>query len=407
MAKSFGAELRELRKQRGMTQAAVAQELAVDRASIAQWETDRHLPSPDNVRRIDAVLEATGALVSLADELRGGPGPRPTTSRRRLASVLTDVADALVDRVATLNGTPLGWGHLLTERHPTPLSTAYVMRTLQLLDDARVDQHALAKALVKREGRGGWSNFLSGDARPEVSAVVLAALARTGQLDDLDAKLGRLREGIDDFARSRPYILATVLDCLLSMQSTGPFVDELVTALLSARTPFREGLLWAADAGVPARLTQPSLAHTARAVAALHRLRDASGAVDEAVESAVDWIVDSEEPDNGITERLQPEIEPGFRQLVAIDHFTAAWCLRALVAADNVPEARLRRALDELWSCYDADLHLWVWKNGGAVPSWMTHDAVTALHALAIASLPTPVPQYPETDHDPDSSADA
>jgi len=402
--KSLGDELKALRGQRGMTQAAVARELGIDRASVAQWETDRHLPSPDNIRKLDDVLAASGALVALAEELRGGPGPRPTTSRRRLASVLTDVADALVASVVVKDGKPIGWGHLLTEQRPTPLSTAFVMRTLQLLDDARVDQHALAKMLVKREGRGGWSNLLEGGARPEVTAVVLAALTRTGQVAEREVKLERLRAGIDDLARSRPYILATVLDCVLSMQSAGPFVDELVTLLLDARTEFAEGMLWAADAEAEPRLTQPSLAHTARAVAALHRLRDASSDVDQAVECAVDWLVDSDEPDYGVTERLQSDTEAGHRSLVAIDHFTAAWSVRALVAADNVPEARLRRALDELWSCYDAELHLWVWRNDGAVPSWMTHDAVTALHALAVATLPTPLPQDPENDHDLDPS---
>lgn len=406
MPKSLGAELRELRDRRGMTQRAVGEHLGVDRASIAQWETGRHLPSPENVLKLDDVLAASGSLVTLAAELRGGPSPRPPTSRRRLASVLTDVADALVERVVVREGQTLGWGRDLTENRPTPLSTAFVMRTLQLLDDARVDQHALAKALLKREGRSGWSNLLSGGSRPEVTAVVLAALARTGQLDDLPAKLERLRAGIDDFARSRPYILSTVLDCLLSMQSTGPFVDELVTTLLKARTRFDEGLLWASDASAKPRRTQPSLAHTARAVAALHRLRDASSDVDEAVESAVDWIVDRDRPDDGMTERLQPEIGSGQRGLIAVDHFTAAWCIRALVAADNVPAARLHRALDELWSCYDTDLHLWVWKDGGAVPSWMTHHAVTALHAMAVASLPTPVPHASETDHDRDTTGD-
>src|SRR5829696_1699321 len=70
---AFGHMLRSMREQREATQADVAEAVRVSRATIAQWEGGRHLPSPDRVRSLDAFLHADGALTRLADREREGP----------------------------------------------------------------------------------------------------------------------------------------------------------------------------------------------------------------------------------------------------------------------------------------------------------------------------------------------
>jgi hypothetical protein len=87
---------------------------------------------------------------------------------------------------------------------------------------------------------------------------------------------------------------------------------------------------------------------------------------------------------------------------VMVNHFTAAWCVRALVGADGVPAKRLQDALDTLWSCYDPGHKLWIWRLDAKTPSWMTHDAVAALrsYALTAATSPILVPSPPETPSD-------
>lgn len=405
MPVSLGSELQVHRRQRGLTQRAVADQLNVQRATLAQWEAGRHLPSMEHAHKLDEIYGARGTLAALVRAARSGGEHVPPQPRRSVAEVLRDVADALVALMwPGSDDSQPGWAHNLVQRAPTtPLSTAYVLRTLQMLDDPRVDMHALGNALMARRSDGGWTNRSVLDGRPEVTAVVLAALSRLGRVSDVDESLRQLERAIDDFARSRPYVLAVVLETVLALRPGSPLVADLVNALLEARMPDGEHQVWPANAAAPPGLVEPSVAHTARVTTVLRMALPyvQRPNLNEAVTTATAWIVDRDRADDGVTELLEPV--PGVKAAdVTVNHFTAAWCLRALAGAEGVPAKRVQDALDTLWSCYDPGHKLWVWRLDAKTPSWMTHDAVAALcsHALATATSPILLspPQEPPSD---------
>lgn len=390
---SLGLELKARREAAGLTQQAVADQLGVSRPTLTQWEGDRYRPTLEHLSRLDEIYGARGEIVRLAQAARTGEDAARPQRRRFLADIFRDVADALVDTlVEAKDGRPLGWSHNLSHRAPTPLSTAFVVRTLQLLDDARVDLHGLADVLERRRTDAGWSNRSTVDTRPEVTAVVLAALSRLGKLTDVDESLRDLEVSLDDFALSRPFVLAVVLESLLAIRPDAPLVGRLIRVLLDARRPHEDLMLWPMDAAAPPGLVEPSLAHTARATAVLRLARPATdrAEVDEAVDMAIGWIVARQRSDDGTTEILRPT--PANRAAdIPIHHFTSAWCIRAMAGIEGVPAHRLQTSLDVLWGCYSPTDRLWAWRADGSLPSWMTHDAVGALWVMAVTSLPTPV----------------
>lgn len=399
MSSSLGSELQLFRKGAGLTQLAVARQLGVQRATLAQWEAGRHRPSAEHLRKLDGLYGARGTLIALGDAERSGTEPGPVVRNLFVADVFSGVADALVDAmVAEGDGRPLGWAHNMAQRgRPTPMSTAYAIRTLQLLDDARTDLHALADELDRQRSDEGWSNRTVLSGRPEVTAVVLAALARLGR--NVESELHLLDQMIGDFSRSRPFVLAVVLDSVLAIRSGASLVDTLVRALLAARHPSGELLLWPANADAPRGLVEPSLAHTARAATVLRLAGPQTSVegVDEAVEMATSWIVARTKDDDGVTEILEPD--PGNKAAdIPINHFTSAWVVRALSGVDGVPALRLQAAMEILWECYSPQDRLWVWRADGKLPIWMTHDAVAALRAMSLASTPTPVPAPSSTE---------
>jgi transcriptional regulator with XRE-family HTH domain len=387
----LGARLKELRKGRGLTQDAVARELGLARASIAQWEGDRHLPSFENVTRLDQLYGAMGALVARSEELRSGGEGAPLVRNRTLNEVFDGVADALVKALRT-DGPVIGWSHNLVGNRPTPLSSAYVIRTLQLLDDARVDLHAVGETILKRRNEyGTWSNRKALTSRPETTATILATLARMGMLTDVPGAVAQLRGGLDGYARSRPYVLQVMLESVLHIRPGHSLVEELVEALLAARTSFDDGLLWATNAATRADLAQPSLPHTARAVAVLRAVGSGDPAVEDAVTTAVDGMVNRTQDDDGTTETLDPAPDvPG--AAIVLNHFAAPWCVRAFLGLDQVPAHRMAHSLDVIWKNFDgAEERLWCWRSDVTFPSWMTLDAVAALRAASFASFSTPL----------------
>jgi len=394
VAPSLGEELKSQREQLGLTQRAVAEQLGVQRASLAQWEGSRHLPSPGHTQRLDEIYGARGALIALADAARRGSTLASPRAFRSVGDILADVARELAARMhKNPQGRPLGWGHNLAGSRPTPLSTAFVIRTLQQIDDAQVDLHALGRALVERRSDGGWTNRFALHGRPEVTGVVLSALARLGLLTDLDLELEKLERTVDDLSLSRPYVLSVILEAALAIRPGARLVDNLVDALLEARMPVGDVMLWPANAAASAELLEPSLAHTARATTVLRLVRAARSRadVDEAIDMATRWIVARNKDDDGTTELLEPE--PGNKAAdISVNHFTAAWVVRALAGRDGVPPQRLNAAVKTVWDAYSARNHLWVWRSDGRLPSWMTHDGVAALRALAGATVASPIP---------------
>jgi transcriptional regulator with XRE-family HTH domain len=391
---SLGVELKARRKAAGLTQVAVAEQLGVARPTLTQWEADRHRPTPEHLSQLDELYGARGELIKLAQAEPDRDDTTPQGAQRFVADIFRDVADALVDTVVVdEDGRPRGWCRNLTGRtRPTLLSTAFVVRTLQLLDEARVDLHALADFFERSEGDAGWGYSRMVRPRPEVTAIVLVTLSRLGRLADVETALGQLETGLDEVSLSRPYVLTVVLEALLAIRPDAPLAGRLVRRLLDARRPFAGRLLWTMDASAQPELVQPSLAHTARATAVLRLARPTTShrsAADEAIDMAVGWMASLHKGDDSVIEILPSTSED--RPEIAIHHFTAAWAIRAMAGVGGVPAPRLQAALDVLWDSYSPSARLWVWRDDGTVPSWMTLDAVSALRAMAEASLPTPI----------------
>jgi transcriptional regulator with XRE-family HTH domain len=397
---SLGLELRERRKAAGLTQGAAADRLGVARATLTQWEGDRHRPKPEHLSKLDDLYGARGELIKLAESGRRDDGAPEPGGRLFLADVFRNVADALVDALVVVDGRPRGWSRNLTDRRPTPLSTAFVVRTLQLLDEARVDLHALAEFFEDSASPAGWSYSSGGRSRPrpEVTAVLHAARSRLGRLTDVEDALSQLEAGLDRFALSRPYAVAVVLESVLAMRPDAALAGQLVRHLLDARKPYADRLLWTMDASAAPELMVPSQAHTARATAVL-RLARSSGdypGVDDAIDMAVDWMTSLQKGDDSLIEVLPSTTEdraPG----IPIHHFTAAWTIRAIAGIEGVPATRLQSALDVLWDSYSPAASLWVWRDDGTLPSWMTLDAVSALRLMAEVSFATPILASPHS----------
>lgn len=394
----FGSRLKELREGRGLTQGAVANSLGLARASISQWEGDRHLPSSENVSKLDQLYGAMGSLVAESEKIRSGVDVTSPRRVRSLDEVFGKVADALVAALRTKDGVT-GWSHNLIEDRPTPLSSAYAIRTLQLLDDARVDLYAVGEAILGRRNEGGtWSNRLAVASRPEVTATILATLARMGLLKDIPESVELLRLSPDSPVRSRPYILEVMLESVLHIQPDHPLVEELVEALLAVRMPLDGALLWAAKKVPRPELAEPSLPHTARAVAVLRAVGSDDPAVQDAVATAVDWMVHRTQDDDGVTEKLDPAPDIAGASIV-LNHFSAPWCVRAFLGLDQVPAHRLAHSIDVIWENFDAGReNLWCWRSDVTFPSWMTLDAVAALRAASFAAFNVPLPSEPEND---------
>ena len=72
---NFGAKLKLLRTQKGLTQEAFAEELNVSRSAIAKWESNKGIPEISNLKQVSQVLnvsldELLDNNISLADSAR-------------------------------------------------------------------------------------------------------------------------------------------------------------------------------------------------------------------------------------------------------------------------------------------------------------------------------------------------
>ncbi|TCO57303.1 helix-turn-helix transcriptional regulator [Actinocrispum wychmicini] len=71
MAETFGATLRRLRKRAGLSQPALARRVFVNQSTISRLETGRLAPDARLAVRVDAVLDADGALIALTRPAAG------------------------------------------------------------------------------------------------------------------------------------------------------------------------------------------------------------------------------------------------------------------------------------------------------------------------------------------------
>lgn len=397
-ANAVGPELRRLRRHIGQTQATVAAAIGVSRANLTQWETGKYLPSPRNARALDDYFGAGGFVTTLVESGRPPEtaAPEPgTPGGPSLLEVFHRVGTGLRDAISHDHKDRPGWQqNLQQDRPPSVLSTAYGIKAMVVVDEPYVDLDALAASLLDMLDDTEWWSADPESLRPEIVAIVVDALFRVGTPMPVGDALVRLEASLDDdFARNRPYLLATALQAVNRLRPDAPLADRLIDDLLATRQDDGGTLVWPEKVEPGLALVDPSTVHTARAVVALRdvlRNRDRSDLTD-AVEQATRWLVDRNHPDYGVAEDLARPDAGGPPEIhLSIRHFTAAWVVQALsLATDPVPPSRLRAPLDHLWSRYDHGPGLWRWGNGD-LPIWMSLDAITALRtaALSLAAVP-------------------
>lgn len=405
-AGEFGRSLKDLREQRGATQADVAQAVGVSRPMIAQWEAGRHLPSPDRSKALDDYLHAHGALRQIVDHARkeasaeaASPSSAGAATGANLLTVFREVEGALVDYlVRDDDRRPLGWRQdlQLRDRPPTPVATAFGVKAVLLLEEAvKVDLGSLGQHLLgDATDDGGWSMTLQRAPRPEAIAVVIDAIVRIDPTVDLSGPLQALEDSFDAVAWRRPFIMATALETLLDMRPESDMATKLMRGLLENRMSFGpDGLkLWSQKTEPGLASPFPSVLHTARAVGVLARARsegavpeELAGEVEDALGTAVEWLGVRPNLEN-TTENIRRTIG-GRDELVSVRHFTPALVARAMVlAGEPVTNPAVIHALGQLWAFYDREHSLWRWSNGD-LPIWMTFDAIAALRLAALAAF--------------------
>ncbi|OXM63053.1 helix-turn-helix transcriptional regulator [Amycolatopsis vastitatis] len=396
-AELVGAELRRLRKAAGQTQADVARIVGVSRANLTQWETGRYLPSAENARLLDDHFRAANALVELTEAARS-PAPvagGALSTGGSLLEVFRRAGQSLASElIRDGSGRAVGWRHNLQKRGKhTTLATAYGISAMVVAGEPYIDLHPVVEDLYAKRSEFGWQGR-SGGRRPEVTAAVVDALFQASTVLSAEEGLDHLEHSLDDYSRTRPFLLSAALRTSVRLRPDAPLTRRLTDDLLAARLDFGDVPLWGEKKEPGLVAPEPSTAHTARAVVALRELlRSGHGGEDvrEAVEVATRWLIERTHPDDGVSEDLalpQPDGLPQVR--LTIRHFTSAWVLQALAEAPQVPLARLGRALNSLWERYEPGRGLWAWGSGD-LPIWMTLDAVTALRSAALAFAAPPL----------------
>jgi hypothetical protein len=382
--------------------------------------------SYENIHYLLAVISgfATAALVycgilfarKTSDYAAAGP-PSPSSSpqlRKNSGAPGIDVPAiagmcyrALLDTVVSFDDPELGrltgWPHFFHEAsagyRPTAYGTAYGLKMALALGnaDGRLDRAALAETLWKlRRSDGGWASRTQGTVgRPEVTAVVLGALAAAGCDEARLAKAGDVFELMiapeaDSTAMTSTYILSSVIRELVRIRPHSPRLAQLRAILVNGtvQDPHHDGLLcWPARLGTSSSQV-PSVAHSAMAVVALARVRQVAGDDNQsrlALEQAVHWLTL-----NGSLANQSEQI----RRFVTVDHyeplmvnlFTAAWTARALMAvqADDLSgtESLLNDAIKTITRSQDKGV--WRWPDGSN-PVWMTYQGISTLQAFALS----------------------
>lgn len=358
----------------------------------------------DQIPEVSAALRQSAyAAPQLASAVRAGHQNALSISQscwRMLQESLVQVDDPEVGRL-------IGWPHFFNEpaahRRPTAFGTAYGLKLSMVLGgyDYGLDRSQLAATLWKlRRNDGGWAaRSGAGVSRPEVSALVLGALASGGfdeaMLDSASRALGEaLTPGRDPVAFQRTYVVSAVLRGLLRYRPASGRLAEFRSALLSGaiQDPRHDNLLcWSRRLGTEESDTAPpSVAHTAQAVVALGRAGQVLGAdsrTREVIEQSVRWLRAQRNLSNQ-TEQIRRYVGDNLPwDTLTVRHFTAAWVARALllVAADTPtgPDDPLDEAMRQVQLAYRVGF--WEWDDGER-PLWMTYQAASVLRDYALRS---------------------
>lgn len=302
-------------------------------------------------------------------------------------------------------GSLVGWPHFFNEpadhRRPTAIGTAYGLKLSLVLGgyDYGLDRSKLAATLWKlRRNDGGWAARTgTGVSRPEVSALVLGALASCGFDETLLASAGRaLEEALtrdrDPVAFQRTYVASAVIRGLIRYRPTSARLAEFRTVLLSgAIQDARHGnlLCWSSRLETEEDATAfPSVAHTAMAVVALARAGQVlgeDGRTHDAIEQSVRWLRDHRNLISQ-TEQIRRYVADNVPwDALTVRHFSASWVARALLlvsaATPSGPDDLLDEAMRQVQSAYRDGF--WEWDDGER-PLWMTYQAASVLRDFAM-----------------------
>jgi len=401
----FGSALRGARKHSRRTQEDLAKVLDVSRATIAQWETGRHLPSPEHAGRLDSILGTRGTLSQLADLGRDAEAaPAPLAGEEDVLSLLRRVDTALFDHLSRdPAGQPLGWCQNLQEQKEATfaVSTAFGIKTTLLISDFhRPDLGILAERLLNLAlPDGGWRTSTQAASRPEATCVVVDALFRLDCTSDFGPHMDELERTTksDKVAEQRPSILSSVLETVLDVRPDSPFAGDVVRKLLDTRRSYGrdERMLWPEKAEPSLASPEPYVAQTARAVSALSRALQMSAAknytaeVEDAVEAAIGWLLQQTQhrTSTEIVERRANRT----RDTLYLRHFNSSWVARSLLlTGQSVRKPALVAALADVWSRFSPEHGLWAWPNGD-IPIWMQFDGVATARLYALAACRAPI----------------
>lgn len=337
------------------------------------------------------------------------PRPRRESPKADIPVMFSMCYQTLLSTVVTFDderlATLTGWPHFFDEAQagdrPTAYGTAYGLKLAITLgnQDGRLDRAALADTLWKlRRPDGGWASRTQGDiGRPEVTAVVLGSLAAVGydseRLDKgLNALENMLRPGVDPTATRSTYIVATLIREFVRIDPDSSHIDELRRILLAGavQDPRSENLsCWSArlDVGGGQRPI-PSAVHTSLAVVALARACLACGddaRSHSALEQAVEWLVLNPNMANQIEQIRRPITADHWESLTA-RHFSAAWTVKALIAAREAGISGAGSLLDAAATVVLTAQRDGIWQQDeGARPVWMTYQGISALHSYVLS----------------------
>lgn len=328
--------------------------------------------------------------------------------RTDLATMLRSCHKTFLETVVNFDDPDLGeltgWPHFLHEAalglRPTAYGTAYGLKLAMVMgdQDGRLDRAALASTLWKlRRPDGGWASRTQGGVgRPEVTAVVLGALASAGCDGARLAEAGDVFESMiapdgDTIAMTSTYIVSSIIRELARIRPHSPRLTQLRMALLAGavQDPQHDNLLcWSARLDTsPFLAPAPSVAHTALAVVALSRARQVAGDDTKswsALEQAARWLT----LDRGLgnqTEQIRRPVTEDHWELLTPRLYTAAWVVKALIAADACGLPGVESLLDKAASAIARAQRggLWEW-DGGDQPVWMSYQGMSALQAYAL-----------------------
>lgn len=238
--------------------------------------------------------------------------------------------DSVVMVEDTGRGKLLGWAHFFDEppahRRPTAVSTAYGLKLALALDepDGRLNRSELAETLWKLQlPDNGWAARTgSGIGRPEVTALVLGALASAGcGATRLAIATTLFEEALasdaDPVVRERTHALCAAIRGLVRVRPQSQHLPELREALLAgAIRDFSHGnlLCWSSRLRTEGpHPPVPSVPHTAIAIVSLCRANHVLGAdapSRAALEEAVQWLSLRRSLDNQ-TEQIRRFVSDG------------------------------------------------------------------------------------------------